>query len=429
MRYKEELEKMAEREAYLRRKYLKPAFAFLMLLLVLFCGTAFKSVTAKAAAADMAVVKFSNVTKKDIEDAKKKRDATKKKAKSAAATVNSLKNKKKQINNELTSLNDANDEQLAQYAEIATSLQAALDARVKALDDYIKAEENLVKRTEEFQNRVSVMFQFQNKSMFEVLLESDSLAGFFTNMEIMTLIADADAQAVDAMQVAVDDAKLQKELALKEADDLQDIANEKQKQLDELAALIGKTQKTLSDVKTKISEWEKKENQLQKESESLDDKIKKLQKQYASQNMYKGPTNGKFRWPVNWPNITSPYGWRIHPVYNTKKFHSGIDIGGSYGASIMAAGAGVVIFTAKPVQGQNTGGSGYGNYCIIDHGGGYTTLYGHCRSVYVKTGQKVKAGQRIAEMGSTGTSTGAHLHFEVRKNGSAVNPQRYLPST
>ena len=427
MRYKEELEAIAKREAYLRRKYLMPFFSVLILVTILIAGSAIRSVAATAASPDMANVKLSNVTKKDIEEAKKKRDETKKKAKSAAQKIYELKNKKKQVNYELMALNDANDEQRAQYAEIAASLQAALEARVKALDDYINAEENLVKRTEEFQNRVSVMFQFQNKSMFEVLLESDSLAGFFTNMEIMTLIADADAQAVDQMKIAVDDAKLQKQLALKEAEDLQDIAAEKQKQLDELAALIGKTEQTLKDVKTKLSDWEKKEDQLNKESESLNDKIKKLQKQYAKQNMYKGPANGKFRWPVNWPNITSPFGWRIHPVYNTKKFHSGIDIGGSYGSPIMAAGAGVVIFTAKPVQGQNTGGSGYGNYCIIDHGGGYTTLYGHCRSVYVKTGQKVKSGQRIAEMGSTGTSTGAHLHFEVRKSGSPVNPERYLP--
>ena len=427
MRYKEELEAIAKREAYLRRKYLMPVFTTVILITVLIAGTAIKSVSARAAAPEMATVKLSDVTKKDIEDAKKKRDETKKKVKSAASKVYALKNKKKNLNYELMALNDANDEQRKQYEEIASSLEAALEARVKALDDYISAEENLVKRTEEFQKRVSVMFQFQNKSMFEVLLESNSLAGFFTNMEIMTLIADADAQAVDTMKIAVDDAKLQKELSLKEAEDLKDIADEKQKQLEDLEALIGKTEKTLNDVKTKLSSWEKKEDQLQKESESLNDKIKKLQKQYAKQNMYKGPANGKFRWPVNYPNITSPFGWRIHPVYNTKKFHSGIDIGGSYGVPIMAAGAGVVILVSKPVQGQNTGGSGYGNYCIIDHGGGFTTLYGHCRSVYVKSGQKVKSGQRIGEMGSTGTSTGAHLHFEVRKNGSPVNPLRYLP--
>ena len=427
MRYKEELEAIAEREAYLRRKYLKPACAILCLLLVIIFGTTARMAVTSAAAPEMAVTKVDGVTKKDIEDAKKKRNETQKKAKSAASKVYELKNKKKQVNYELIALNDANDEQRAQYAEIAVSLQAALEARVKALDDYITAGENLEKSEKAFQERVSAMFEFQNKSMFEVLLESESLAGFFTNMEIMTLIADADAQAVDMMKVAVDDAKLQRELALKEADDMQEIAIQKQKELDELAALIGKTEKKLQNVKTQLSSWEKQEDKLQKEAESLNDKIKKLQKQYAKQNMYNGPTNGKFRWPTNGRTITSEFGWRIHPVYQTKKFHSGVDIAGGYGAPIMAAGSGVVILVSKPVQGQNTGGSGYGNYCIIDHGGGYTTLYGHARSIYVRSGQKVKAGQKIGEVGSTGTSTGSHLHFEVRKSGSPVNPLRYLP--
>lgn len=427
MRYKEELEEIAKREAYLRRKFLKPVCTVLCLLLVILAGTTIKMVNTTATAADMAVVSFNNVTKKEIEDAKKKREETKKKAKSAASKVYELRNKKKQVNNELIALNDANDEQRAQYAEIAESLQAALDARVEALDNYIAAGENLEKREEEFQKRVSVMFQFQNKSMFEVLLESNSLAGFFTNMEIMTLIADADAQAVDNMKIALDDAKLQKEIALQEAEDMQQIAIEKQKELDELAALIGKTEQKLKNVKNQLSSWEKKENALTKEAESLNDKIKKLQKQYAKQNTYNGPTNGKFRWPTYNRTITSEFGWRIHPVYKDKRLHTGVDIASGYGAAIMAAGDGVVIYTAKPVQGQNTGGSGYGNHCIIDHGGGYTTLYGHCRYVYVKTGQKVKAGQKIGEVGSTGTSTGSHLHFEVRKGGTPVNPLRYLP--
>ena len=93
----------------------------------------------------------------------------------------------------------------------------------------------------------------------------------------------------------------------------------------------------------------------------------------------------------------------------------------------MAAASGKVILVSEPVEGKNKGGSGYGNYCIIDHGNGYTTLYGHARDIYVKEGQKVSRGQSIGEVGSTGTSTGAHLHFEVRINGGTVNPLNYLP--
>ena len=143
MRYKEELEEIAKREAYLRRKFLKPVCTVLCLLLVILAGTTIKMVNTTATAADMAVVSFNNVNKKEIEDAKKKREETRKKAKSAASKVYELKNKKKQVNYELMALNDANDEQRAQYAEISESLQAALEARVKALDEYITAGENL----------------------------------------------------------------------------------------------------------------------------------------------------------------------------------------------------------------------------------------------------------------------------------------------
>ena len=93
----------------------------------------------------------------------------------------------------------------------------------------------------------------------------------------------------------------------------------------------------------------------------------------------------------------------------------------------MAAAAGTVILVSEPVEGQNKGGTGYGNYCIIDHGNGYSTLYGHARDIYVYEGQYVSAGESIGEVGSTGTSTGAHLHFEVRLWGDTRNPLDYLP--
>ena len=93
----------------------------------------------------------------------------------------------------------------------------------------------------------------------------------------------------------------------------------------------------------------------------------------------------------------------------------------------MAAASGTVIYVTEPYEGKNKGGTGYGNYCIIDHGNGYATLYGHARDIYVSEGQSVSAGQSIGEVGSTGTSTGAHLHFEVRLNGERKNPLNYLP--
>ena len=155
--------------------------------------------------------------------------------------------------------------------------------------------------------------------------------------------------------------------------------------------------------------------------------VKRLQQQYDLEHSAKTVGGVTFIWPTYNHTITSYYGNRVHPVYGTVKFHSGIDIGAGYGDTIMASAAGTVITVSEPVEGQNKGGSGYGNYCIIDHGNGYSTLYGHARDIYVYNGQYVSAGQAIGEVGSTGTSTGAHLHFEVRLWGETKNPLNYLP--
>ncbi len=116
--------------------------------------------------------------------------------------------------------------------------------------------------------------------------------------------------------------------------------------------------------------------------------------------------------------VTSPFGMRFHPVLHRTKLHTGTDFGAGHGAPIYASKSGVVIFAGWQTA--------YGNVVIIDHGGGFSTLYGHASSLHVSSGQSVRRGQHIAAVGSTGFSTGPHLHFEIRVNGSPVNPMRYL---
>ena len=369
------------------------------------------------------------VTKQDIEDAKKKRDTALAEAEEASAMVDQLNDQKAELSGELDRLNEANEAQKAQYTIIYGQLEAALEEKAHALDEFLEAQENLETQQKIFTDRVTVMFEYQNKSTLEVLLESDSLAGFFTNMELITLIADADAQAIDMLQVALDDAELQAEIKLQYAEEMQAIADEKQRQLDELESLIGTTQATIDDVNTNLDSWEAKEDELEAYAEDLDDEIRRLQEQYDREHSTSSKTTGgvSFRWPTYCQYITSYYGYRTHPVYGTTKFHSGVDIGAGYGDTIMAAASGTVIFVTEPYEGCNKGGTGYGNYCIIDHGNGYSTLYGHARDIYVYEGQYVSAGESIGEVGSTGTSTGAHLHFEVRLWGDTKNPLDYLP--
>ena len=127
----------------------------------------------------------------------------------------------------------------------------------------------------------------------------------------------------------------------------------------------------------------------------------------------------KFTWPTpSCSTITSPFGSRMHPIQKRVIFHSGIDIGAVYGANIVAAAEGQVV---------NAGWNGsYGKYIVIDHGSGYKTLYAHCSTLLVSAGSIVTSGQSIGRVGSTGNSTGPHLHFEILVNGTQVNPMGYF---
>jgi murein DD-endopeptidase MepM/ murein hydrolase activator NlpD len=122
------------------------------------------------------------------------------------------------------------------------------------------------------------------------------------------------------------------------------------------------------------------------------------------------------QWPVAGP-VTSPFGWRIHPIFHVRKFHTGVDIGAGYGSPIHAADGGRVIYA--------TWMSGYGNTTIIDHGSGISTLYAHQSTILISSGSVTK-GQVIGYVGATGYATGPHLHFEVRINGNPVDPLGYL---
>ena len=123
-------------------------------------------------------------------------------------------------------------------------------------------------------------------------------------------------------------------------------------------------------------------------------------------------------WPLASPVVTSGFGYRIHPIFGTSRLHAGIDLRGSMGTPILAAGDGVVVSAGWR--------GGYGNTVIIDHGGSLATLYAHQSRVHVRAGAQVRRGQAIGAVGSTGQSTGPHLHFEVRVNGTPVDPLNYL---
>ena len=174
---------------------------------------------------------------------------------------------------------------------------------------------------------------------------------------------------------------------------------------------------------------EAKKAEIAKNNEEIDKMIDELQADADAMTntiINAGSSSGNSQYiggVLAWPTpstsyITSPFGYRTHPISGTYKFHTGIDIGASRNSAIIAANDGKVI-----LSGWN---GGYGKCIVVDHGGGITTLYAHCNSLYVGVGAYVSRGQTIAAVGSTGNSTGPHLHFEVRVNGSYKNPLNYV---
>ena len=392
-------------------------------------------------------------TADSIADAKKKKQEAQDQIDEAQAKVEALSGQTDQLSADLAYLNDLSDEQKIQYEQISADLEAALLAKQEAIDVYLDSQATLDSKKTEYSERMGIMFEYQNKSALEILLESDSLAGFFTNLELISLIGDSDQQIVDALKAAMDDAELKSAYAKQESEDMQTVADAKQAELDELESRIGDTADALEEKQAALSDWQQKEDSLEAASDELDAEIAALQKELAAKQAaaaaaaaakaaattaagaapaapdsetQTAPT-GTLTWPYPGDyTIYSGFGMRMHPVYHINKMHYGLDLGGSYGNPIVAAADGTVIKAEAPVAGQNTGGTNFGNYIVIDHGGGLSTLYAHCRDLYVSVGDTVVAGQKIAACGSTGTSTGAHLHFQVRANGTWVDPAPYI---
>lgn len=180
------------------------------------------------------------------------------------------------------------------------------------------------------------------------------------------------------------------------------------------AAESGYRQQLLHGVRDQKQAYIRALQQMLAESDSIETILKGAQR---GQTVVAGMGKGYLVWPTS-GRITSSYGWRTHPIYGYRSFHTGIDIGAPSGQRVIAARRGEILYTGYK--------NAYGLIVIIDHGNSLATVYAHLSKVYVRPGQYVRTGSAIAAVGSTGWSTGPHLHFEVRVNGDHVNPVRYL---
>lgn len=298
------------------------------------------------------------------------------------------------------------EEKLAQIDSAIDTLTEAISLSEKEYDAELAL----------FQERIVVMYQ-RSKTWqgVELVLQSDSVTDFYKNRNAMKSVSKADQdmmRSLEAKKAGIQDLQQQK----------QQEEETTQAQLEaQLTAISDKmASRSLVDVeirstKAELDQIDKNEQALEAEANKVSALIKELK---LSIGTYVG---GDMKWPTPGNNkISSPYGNRIHPIFHVMRFHSGIDIHANKGDPITAAASGTVIYAGAR--------TGYGNTVIIDHGGKITTLYAHIMNggIKVHVGQTVHAGDVIARIGSTGWSTGPHLHFEYRHNGDTRNPISHL---
>ncbi|MEW6081236.1 MAG: peptidoglycan DD-metalloendopeptidase family protein [Bacillota bacterium] len=295
-----------------------------------------------------------------------------------------------------------------------------LEAEIAILEDRIattEAElaqkiEELEERTDLLGRRVRAIAENGNFSFIEVVLASKSFGDFLGRFELLKLVVTHDVSLfhqVTAEKEEVERHKANLEAHRQELEELKQEVVSKKEYFEntsrERQVYLASVVQDKKKYERELDELERLSNQLVKTIQEIQAKIRR-----ASKDGF------KLAWPTP-GSITSYFGMRLHPILRTQRMHTGIDIAAPSGRTILAAEDGGVIYSG--VLG------GYGNCIILDHGGGISTLYAHCSVLLVGYGQEVRQGQAIARVGSTGLSTGPHLHFEVRVDGTAVNPMAY----
>lgn len=328
-----------------------------------------------------------------------------------------VKDKKNELNNiqkEKDSLANSQTKAEKDYQQTVGELKKAEDI-VKTLEDSVKeAEGNYEKQKELFKTRLRIMYQNSNNSYLNTLAQSENISDFLSKMQIISTIAKRDKVLANSLEAAKNDVAYKKEMKEEEARQIAKLAEEKKRTVTAIQVSRSKKEEDERKLSASLAALEKKEDELLKKSEELKGLINKLEIRRKG-----GYVNGQMGWPTpGYGGISSPFGNRLHPILKVNRMHTGIDINAPHGAAIVAANKGTVVYAGWQ--------DGYGNTVMVDHGGDIITLYAHCSSLLVKSGQEVDAGTTIAKVGSTGLSTGPHLHFEVRTGGTPVDPLGYV---
>lgn len=348
----------------------------------------------------------------DITDDKKKLDSVNNEINEIGKEKKENEKQQKNVTAKIKKLEGSIQKLEGEIEELNSNIVKTKEQIEVTKEELVKAEENIVKKNNTLNSRLEVMYKNRDVGYIEVLLDSTSFEDLLTRVDMVKKIFDHDVELLKYLEAQRDLVEQKKKTLESQKSQLITLMNSTKDKQDSLKVSRGEMQRMKQELVKDHKALEKEEDELADLAKRIQDQIKRNQ----SNAKYVG---GQMTWPApGYSRITSPFGYRTHPILRKKKLHTGIDIGISYGKNIVAAQSGKVMHSGWL--------GGYGKVVMIDHGGGIVTLYAHNSSILVKEGQQVKRGQTISKCGSTGMSTGPHLHFEVRENGQYVDPLKYV---
>ncbi len=262
-------------------------------------------------------------------------------------------------------------------------------------------------------DRLVAIYQQGEMSSLEAFLSSTSFTDFSNRLYLLDQVVSKDGELLSSFAEASNEAEQRHAEVTAKEQELVALQEQVQAQTNTTTAQRQAKNREKTDLLREQAAWERALAEIEQNSREVTTMLRRMERTPQGQERLAAPWKGRLQKPVP-GNITSGFGYRVHPIYRVRRMHTGVDISASSGTSIHAAAGGTVVHAGR--------WGGYGNCVIIDHGGGLATLYAHCSSLAVSSGQKVKQGQTVGYVGSTGLSTGPHLHFEVRRDGSPVDP-------
>lgn len=300
--------------------------------------------------------------------------------------------------------------QIEEYGRLIVEKEAEVQECIRREDE----------QWDKYKVRVRSMEVNGSISYYAILFGARDFSDLLSRIDIVSSIVDYDEALYDTLvrvRHETEDAKAELEVTKAEAEISRQELEEAQVELDELRAeaeeFIRQIQADINAAQELYSQMEGREDNIRSEIARLEEEIRRAHATVVG--------TGTFQWPVASNYITSGFGSRNTGIPGASTYHPGFDIAANYGTPIYAADSGTVLVSAYEEW-------GYGNYVTISHGNGYTTTYGHMSQRAVSAGQQVSKGQLIGYVGSTGISSGPHLHFEIRENGVAVNPIKFFSS-